>query len=103
MTARVSFREVCKRYGLTRRQVEYLIEKGGVRATGGGYGHERTFDEREVRVLETLRRLMAAGWKVEAARPIAREIAVLGRQNVRLPGNVIVTLPPSDEEGEVTV
>lgn len=98
MTRSLTYREVVQKYGLTRRQVEYLIEKGGLRPMGGGYGRERLFDETEQRVLSILRRLIAAGWSVERARPVAREMADLGIETARLPGDVIVTIPMIEEE-----
>lgn len=94
----ITFREACHKHRLTRRQVDYLIQKGGLKPTGGGHGRERTFDPCEQRVLDVLTRLVAAGWAIDKARPIAREVAELGLENVRLPGNVTVTIPPSQQE-----
>ncbi len=97
----LTFQEVETHFDLTRRQIEYLIEKGGLRPSGGGVmGRQRYFDATEQEVLSILTRLVTAGWSVEKARPIAREVVDLGLETVRLPGGVVLTFPDLEEEGD---
>lgn len=88
----MSIGEAATAYGVTPRQLEHWICRGYLRVARRGYGNVRLIDEAEQAVAAQLVRLLAIGFRWEAAAPIARQLAEMPGTPVALADGVQLTV-----------
>lgn len=96
---RFSAPEVCTATGVTYRVLDYWARSGLLDDNAAGSGSHRTFTAYQVDVVRHVRGLLAAGFVLRAAFPIARELAQTGLwiSDVTDPLRITVNIPPSKE------
>lgn len=92
--------QTCLLASITYRQLDYWTRVGLLRPAGGaapGTGHSRRYSESEVDVARTGKRLLDAGFTVDAALKLARQLVESGVP-VRLAHGLVV-IDPSGVDG----